>query len=232
MNLKEAMESRHAVREFTEQEIEGNVLSELLSAIEQCNKESELNIQLCLNEPHAFSGGSSKNFKNAFNYIAIVGKKGGKLEEKGGYYGQKIVLKAQQLGLNTCWVYMTYSKGKSDIVVNPGEKIVIVIAIGYGKTQGKERKSKTALDVSNADANSPEWFVNGVKAALLAPTAVNQQKFRFILQEDGDTVRETSGFGFCTKIDLGIAKYQFEIGAGDANFKWAGELENPNLIVV
>lgn len=26
--------------------------------------------------------------------------------------------------------------------------------------------------------------------------------------------------GFCTKIDLGIVKYHFEIGAGKENFEW------------
>ena len=32
----------------------------------------------------------------------------------------------------------------------------------------------------------PQWFLNGVNAALLAPTAMNQQKFFFTLQPDGN----------------------------------------------
>lgn len=219
MDLIEALQARHSVRQFTDERIEGEVLDQLTSYIEECNIASGLNIQLCLDETKAFSGIMSKQFKRAYNYLAIVGKRGPGLEEAGGYYGQKIVLRAQQLGLNTCWVAMTYSKSKSDIVVDAGEKIVIVIAIGYGETQGEASDSKATEDVSNIDAKSPIWFEKGVVAALLAPTAMNQQKFFFEL--DGNKVHTSIGIGFYTKVDLGIAKCNFEIGAGAGDWKWA-----------
>ena len=38
----------------------------------------------------------------------MVGKKSE--EEKAGYFGEHLVLKAQALGLNTCWVAMTFKK--------------------------------------------------------------------------------------------------------------------------
>ena len=48
---------------------------------------------------------------------------------------------------------------------------------------------------------------------MLAPTAMNQQKFLFEL--NGDKVSaKVSGFGFYTKIDLGIVKYHFEAATG------------------
>ena len=65
----------------------------------------------------------------------------------------------------------------------------------------------------------PDWFKNGIDAALLAPTAMNQQKFVFSL--NGDVVSAKAGVGFYSKIDLGIAKYHFEVGAGKENFRWA-----------
>ena len=58
----------------------------------------------------------------------------------------------------------------------------------------------------------PDWFQKGVKAALLAPTAMNQQKFQFIL--NGSQVSAKAGYGFYTKLDLGIVKYHFELGSG------------------
>ena len=64
----------------------------------------------------------------------------------------------------------------------------------------------------------PEWFYRGIDAALLAPTALNQQKFTFALR--GDRVDAKAGLGFYTKMDLGIVKYHFEIGAGKENFQW------------
>ena len=92
--------------------------------------------------------------------------------------------------------------------------------IRYGKTQGAAHKGKTAADVSNISSDSHEWFKRGVEAALLAPTAINQQKFRF--DREGNTVKAKAGrIGSCLKIDFGIVKYHFELGAGKDNFSWA-----------
>lgn len=220
MELLEAIKDRHSVRSYTEKTIDGNVKMELLSFIEQGNKESGLHMQLVLNEPKAFDGFMAHygKFSGVRNYIAMIGKKEALLEEKCGYYGEKIVLKAQQLGLNTCWVAMTYSKVKSAFQINAGEKLCLVIAIGYGETQGTGHKIKQLEAVMKAEKPIPEWFEKGVQSALLAPTAMNQQKFIFTL--NGNTVTAKAGTGFYTKIDLGIAKYHFEAGAGKDSFHW------------
>lgn len=221
MELQEAMEKRHSVRSYEDKKIEGTVKSELLSFIEQCNRESGLHMQLILDEPKGFDGLMAHygKFSGVKNYIALIGKKGPNLQETCGYYGEKVVLKAQQLGLNTCWVAMTYSKVKSAYQIDAGEKLCLVIAVGYGKNQGVPHTSKPKEAVMKADAGAPDWFLRGIEAALLAPTAVNQQKFVFSLS--GNTVSGRPGTGFYSKIDLGIAKYHFEIGAGVDNFRWA-----------
>lgn len=220
MNLLEAIESRHSVRSYTDKKIEGEVLEQFRQTIDECNQKSGLNIQLCLNEPNAFTGMMARygKFQNVNNYIAMIGTKDSSLQEKCGYYGEVIVLKAQQLGLNTCWVAMTYSKSKSVAVVKSGEKLAIVIALGYGETAGTPHKLKAIEELCSVNGTMPEWFRSGVEAAQLAPTATNQQKFRFEL--DGNTVKTSIGTGFYTKVDLGIAKYHFEIGAGESDWKW------------
>lgn len=216
----EAMKERHSVRSYSEKAIEGDVKTELLSYIDQCNRESGLHMQLILNEPQAFSGFMAHygKFSGVKNYIAMIGKKEDKLEEKCGYYGEKVVLKAQTLGLNTCWVAMTYSKIKTAFQINDNEKLCLVIAVGYGETQGTGHKVKPAESVMKAEKPVPAWFKKGIDAALLAPTAMNQQKFLFTL--NGNSVSATAGKGFYTKIDLGIAKCHFEVGAGEENFHW------------
>jgi len=220
MDLLEAIKSRHSVRSYTDKKIEGETLTQLRQTVDECNQKSGLSIQLCLNEPNAFTGMMARygKFQNVKNYIALIGKKDNSLEEKCGYYGETIVLKAQQLGLNTCWVAMTYSKGKSAAVVKPGEKLVIVIALGYGEATGVQHKLKAIEELSSVNSAAPEWFRAGVEAAQLAPTAMNQQKFRFEL--DGNLVKASAGSGFYTKVDLGIAKYHFEIGAGESGWTW------------
>lgn len=146
-------------------------------------------------------------FSGVRNYIALVGKRSPKLEENMGFLGEKLVLKAQELGLNTCWVALTH--GKSSAVVGKGEKLVCLIALGYGVGQGVAHRSKPLRDLCNDNGAMPDWFLCGMEAAMLAPTAMNQQKFTFELLSDG-SVRAACGSGFYTKLDLGIAKYHFE----------------------
>ena len=220
MELMEAIKARHSVRSYSDRAIEPEKKQALTEKMKEINAQSGLHIQLICDEPKAFHGFMARygKFSGVTNYFALIGKKSDDLSEKCGYYGEQLVLLAQQLGLNTCWVAMTYSKVKSAYQINAGEKLVIVISLGYGNTQGVPHKSKTAAEVSKADTDSA-WFTGGVETALLAPTAMNQQKFRF--EKTGDKVTATAGTGFYAKIDLGIAKLHFEIGAGKENFKWA-----------
>ena len=220
MDLLQAMNERHSVRSYTKQPIEGKTKENLLNFIKQCSEESGLHLQLVLDEPNAFDGFMAHygKFSGVRNYIVLAGKRSADLEEKCGYYGEKIVLFAQMLGLNTCWVALTYRKGKAEMQLGKGEKLCLVIAIGYGMTKGVPHKSKARESVMNVQGTPPDWFIKGIDAALLAPTAMNQQKFAFSLHDNVVTAK--AGIGFYSKIDLGIAKYHFELGAGNENFKW------------
>lgn len=221
MDLTEAMKARHSVRQYMDRPLEAAVISALKQEIDACNQESGLHIQLVTNEPRAFDGllAHYGKFSGVTNYIAIIGKKGPDLEETCGYFGERLVLLAQQLGLNTCWVALTYSKIKTAFVLNSGEELCIVIALGYGATQGVPHKSKTIQDVVKTEEPLPDWFQDGVNAALLAPTAMNQQKFLFSLKNNRVSVK--AGMGFYAKVDLGIVRYHLEIGAGETGWKWS-----------
>ena len=213
-DIIEAMKQRHAVREYDgDRKIEQDKLDILNERISSINKESGLRIQLVTDEPKAFDGFMAHygKFSGITNYIALIGKKDSSLNEKCGYYGEQLVLLAAQLGLDTCWVAMSYAKVKNAYDIAKGEKLCCVISLGYGKTHGIPHKSKTAEEVAVIKEDTPKWFIDGVNAALLAPTAMNQQKFGFML--DGDKVVAKAGKGILTDIDLGIVKYHFEIGA-------------------
>lgn len=215
MTHLEAMAARRSVRRYTEEPIAAETLAALRDYIGRLNAESGLHIQLVTEEPEAFSGrmASYGHFSGVKNYFVLVGKKTKDLEERCGYYGERLVLEAQTLGLNTCWVALTYKKVPRAFEVLPGEKLTVVIAVGHGASGGAPRKSKTPEEVSNLTADSPAWFRRGVEAALTAPTAMNQQKFTFTLGENGE-VAAKAGFGPYAKMDLGIVKYHFELGAG------------------
>jgi hypothetical protein len=222
MTIQEAMRNRHSVRGYTGREIESGIIAELQAEVEACNSESGLNIQLITGEPAVFTGFLAHygKFAGVNDYFALIGEKSAGLEEKTGYFGEKLVLKAQQLGLNTCWVALTYKKGKSGARIGGDEKMVCVISVGYGTAAGVPHKDKPAESLYRAEGETQDWFRSGMDAVMLAPTARNQQSFLFTLS--GDKVKAEATGGFYSKVDLGIVKYHFEIGAGKDNFKWAG----------
>ena len=193
-DMMELIRARHSVRQYLSKAIPEELRRELDACAEALNREGGLHIQIFYDEPVCFNSRMAHygRFESCENYIALIGKRADDLEERCGYYGEKLVLKAQELGLNTCWAALTHGKS-----------------------------AESAQAVSNAGESAPAWFHDGVEAALLAPTAVNQQKFRFELL-DGNRVSAKAGLiGSCLKIDLGIVKCHFELGAGRDNFTWA-----------
>ena len=215
------------MEEHLRQQHAAEIVEALREKISQVNAESGLHIQLITNEPKAFSGIMSYGtFHNVTNYLVMAGKKSEDLDERIGYYGEHLVLFAQTLGLNSCWVGLSYRKVSGTYQLADGEKVVCVIALGYGEGQGRSHKVKSVDEVSSGVDLAPSWFRKGVEAALLAPTAVNQQKFFFDLlsekREGKKVVKVTTSFSMIgyTKLDMGIAKCHFEIGAGKDNFVW------------
>ncbi len=221
----EAIQARHSVRKYLDKPIEAEKIEAIQTCIDLCNREGGVHFQLVTNEPKAFRNGIDLpkygKFEGVSNYIAIIAPKGNDGSVTAGYYGEKLVLLIQTLGMNTCWVGRTFKKVRDVYTIGTGEELKCVISFGYGATQGVQHpQKKTFADVAQAQVPVPEWFKKGVDAALFAPTAINQQKFRFILH-DGNCVEAQTKFSFIgyTHLDLGIAKYHFEISAGD-NFTW------------
>ena len=164
MTLQEAIKARHSVRKYIDKEIPADIIAALQDKIMECNKVGNLNIQLVLNEKKAFTGMLSYGqFSGVKNYLVMVGKKERDLDERIGYYGEQIVLLAQTLGLNTCWVGVSYRKVPEAYNVGKDEKLVCMIALGYGETQGVSHKIKSVQQVSNACDLTPAWFQKGVE---------------------------------------------------------------------
>ena len=213
MDLKEAIRLRHSVRQYKDEPISEEHVSRLNEIIKQCNIQSGLNMQLICNDPECFDVFLAHygKFENAVTYIALIAQKSiVNREELAGYYGQRIVLEAQMMGLNTCWVAGTYGKKKCKADIADDEQLICVIAIGYGKDQGKPHLSKSIDKFCDMPVDKmPDWFREGVEAAMLAPTAINQQKFKISLVND-EAVIEAKRVPMA-KIDLGIVRYNFEV---------------------
>ena len=214
MNEIDAIRQRHSVRQYKADRIEEEKVALIKAKIDELNAEGDLNLQ--------FIEDAEKTYNKLFNrvsglgsapsVIACVGKDDKSLDQRVGYYGEKLVLYAQTLGLNTCWTG-TFNRKSISADIPDGERLVISIAIGYGKDSGKERKTKSKEQLSEVSTQRPEWFEKGVEMAMLAPTAINQQKFLIKLNDDESVAFIDKG-GVLSQVDLGIVKCHFELGSG------------------
>ena len=221
ISIDEAIQNRHTVREYKKTPIPDEIASQLRERIKQLNSEYGLEMRLVLGSGDAINAlFKFVKTKNVNNYIVLAGKNTKDVEENLGYCGADLMLLAQMLGLNSWWVGGTINKGAARTTghIPDGCRITGVIVIGYGEYQGVPHKSKKAEDIAKYYGDAPYWFMRGVGAVLLAPTAMNRQDFK--IRGDGNKVLIGTGGGAMAKTDLGIAKYFFEAGAGKENFTW------------
>ncbi len=89
MNITEAMNARHSVRQYQDSALAQSACARLQAEIDACNRESGLHIQLIVDEPKAFDGFMAHygKFSGVRNYIGMIGKKGADLDELCGYCG-------------------------------------------------------------------------------------------------------------------------------------------------
>lgn len=223
MTIQEAVQQRHSVRQYADTPLSQEQITALQERIGEYNAESGLHIQLVTCEEKAFSGFLARygKFTGVRNYFALVGPKSAAFREKMGYYGEKLVLDAQMLGLNTCWVGLTFSKITSVVEVGKDEQYVAAISLGVGSNQGVQHKSKPVDELADSLSLAPSWYRRGVECAALAPSALNRQNFHFDFTLG--KVSASNRSGSYSELDLGIAKLHFEIGSGKDSSIWSAE---------
>ena len=224
MTFDEAMQLRHTVREYKKTPIPDDIAAQIRDRIKQNNEAYNLEMRLVTGNGDAISAlFKFVKTKNVNNYIVLAGKNTKDVEEKLGYCGADLMLFCQTLGLNSWWVGGTINKGAARKTghVPDGCRVTGVIVIGYGETQGVPHKSKQAEEIAKYYGDPPYWFMRGVGAVLLAPTALNKQDFK--IRGEGNKVLIATGGSAMAKTDLGIGKYFFEVGAGKENFVWSNE---------
>lgn len=224
----ETIRERHSVREYDGKPLSRAEFDALGAVVEEFARESGLGIQLVGDNPEVFNViarfGLIRGCRTHVAFVVDDAKAGDvAADEAIGYWGQKIVLAAQDMGLNTCWCALC-SRKKSHAVVAPGKKIRLIIAVGHGKTQGFSRKTKSVEALSSVEcAKAPAWFAAAMEAAQLAPTAMNKQNFKITLLSDGKTVRIDAPQSGLNVIDEGIVRCNFEIAANEAGADWRWE---------
>lgn len=231
MTLQEAIDTRVSRRKYLGTPIDAAVAAELNTIIGDCGRKTGLNIQLVLNNGTAFNGlaKSYGMFSGVNDYIGLIAPKDdAKANERLGYYGEAIVLRATLFGLGTCWVGGSFDRKSCPFALDESEIIICTIALGntapelsfkeklvHGITH---RKTKTIEQMYSSETEVPDWFLDGMRAVQKAPSAVNRQPVTFVYTPERVTAFVQNDADVGSAIDLGIAKLHFELGAGGG--KW------------
>lgn len=226
MTILEAINLRKSRRTYLQSSIDKDKINKIEEFIKQYNHLSGLSIKFAEDGSTSFNGlrKSYGMFKNVRSVIILKGNRNDvHLKEKTGYYGELLILEATKLELGTCWVGATFDKKDKIFNLEESEELICIITIGNvaPETSVKEnlihkvthRKYRALEYFYNSDTNElPQWFIEGIRAIQIAPSANNRQAYRVEYKKDKATIKieEKSVYDL---IDLGIAKAHFEIAA-------------------
>ena len=205
------------------------------------------------NPEKVFKGivGSYGKVKGAPAYAAFIGDlTDANVQEKLGYVGEAFILEATALGLGTCWIggFFNPEIAASQTATTPNEQVLAVTPVGHinreyslaekimsGFSTLHKRKDLASLCSGMDPSQYPEWVKTALEAARLAPSAVNRQPWRFVVDEYSIKVTEdqkTLPYNISKRLDCGIAMLHLETGALDAGIKGSWEyLESPDVAV-
>lgn len=227
----ELLKKRHSVRSYAPVSLDDDVRNRLRSEVTYINThEAGLNFQLCFNDSGAFSGLSRSYgmFRNVGNYLAaVIDPTFPDAFERAGYYSEQFALECVKIGLGSCFVGGTFSRGHLSAQVEVYEKVPFVVAFGIpeeakttfiGRMTARMAHRKVRLPRDFFAGTDPEyekalgmfpWLGTALEAVACAPSALNKQPVRLRVAEKEGVM----GIGAFTMdpekyaVELGIAKF-------------------------
>ncbi len=238
--MKEAIVKRVSRRTYKDVVIDKEKKGKIEKWIKEINEKSGLAIIYVEDGSKAFQSFSKTYgmFKNVRSIILLKGDKDDEnLKEKVGYYGEELILNITDINLGTCWVGGTFDE-KNVNKINDDEKLECVITVGVveNRKSFKEKLIGSLTHIKRKPINKrfesketpPSWFMKGMKAVELAPSALNSQKAIFTYENGEAKSKIENNYRF-DMIDLGIAKKHFEIEAeGKFDFGNGGKFHKNN----
>ncbi|MBQ7170940.1 MAG: nitroreductase [Clostridia bacterium] len=177
-------------------------------------------------------------------------------EEAFGFSFERILLFADSLGIGSTWIAGTMDRAAFERAAGkrPGEVMPCVSPLGYPasamsfreKMMRKGVKADSRLDFEtlffSRSFDAPLARKNAgrleplLEAVRLAPSAVNKQPWRLLVNDRGVYFYEKKNRGFAgadgwdlQKIDLGIAMCHFSLGLEACGFSASFSREDPGL---
>lgn len=232
MDKLQLLHKRHSVRSFTSDAISKDIVNRLKAEVTMTNThEQGMRFQLFTEDPDPMNGFSKSYgaFINPRNFLAaVVDTATPNALERAGYFAEKFVIRAVELGLGTCFVGGTYNKNAVKAQIRAGEQLLFIVLFGYPDEKTRFL-ARMLVKMIHAKKMSSEQFFEpkdrlplaiekfpmlkvGLEAVACAPSSLNKRPVRVFLNEEPGIQSLCAGVDESNPknlIDLGIAKFNF-----------------------
>ncbi len=190
----------------------------------------------------------------AHNFLLGGVSRSERSRESYGYLLEHLVLKAADLGLDTCWVGYFHHEYFRDFPLEDGEERPAVVVVGrrLSPPRLKERLIRISVGAAKRKSwnelffedsfgrtlprSSTEGYNDALEAVRLAPSSGNTQPWRIVKDPRRpeyhffiQTVRKAYALRGLHEVDLGIAMAHFELAARETNRKGRWILSPPRI---
>jgi nitroreductase len=235
MTIIETIQKRRSVRTYTGEPLSKDHHSQIKEYISQLQtpfgKKARIELVGIQSNDTPIKLGTYGFIKGACDFLALIYEEAPFAGTAAGYMFEEAVLFCTGLGLGTCWLGGTFSRGnfKKQIQLHKKEKLKIVSPVGYSS----DRKSFLEKYLVNADKNhtsrkpfgelffdksfdnpltetNANTYFTPLEMVRLAPSASNKQEWRVLLDDKGLHFYKKHYLTF-DSIDIGIALCHFEL---------------------
>ena len=255
MSMFEIIRKRRSVRTFDGTKLRAEDARAIMEYAEKVENPYAIPITWKLLDAGEY-GLSSPVIVGADSFITGKMRRVPHAEEAFGYSFEKIVLFAESIGIGTTWIAGTMNRGAFEraLALDPGEVMPCVSPVGYPAKKMSLRETMMRKGVK-ADSRSDfeELFFDGgfenplteekagafkdaLTAVRLAPSAVNKQPWRVVVQGGKAHFYEKQSRGYVSgggwdiqKIDMGIALCHFELIAKERGLDVTFEIADLEL---
>ena len=249
-----AVDGRRSRRRFDEKPLKKEHLERLQAVCADFRPFESARAVLVTESPkRVFKGaiGPYGKIRGAPAFIAFVGDTRSPIvQEQIGYMGEGIVLEAEALHVNTCWVSGTFRPDATAALlgIDENEAVLAVTPVGYatprlsfeeklltGFGRTHRRKPLSDLVIGLEQPEWPRWIRAALESARLAPSSVNRQPWRFHAERDSITVAVDSGelkreSVQSKRLDCGIAMLHIEVAALHHGVRGSWRFFTPPLV--
>lgn len=242
MRIDQAIFKRKSVRKYKMEGINQNVFDKIQEILMDAKGiKPEINCRGYLVRDGArvrklFDNFISKYIKvNAPHYILITSQEKEGYLENVGFMFERVVLELTTMGIGTCWIGAPFNRKMIKDIINIKDDHIPVCIIALGEPEdfySMYRSNVNQFKRENIEKlivkGETEEIKEALECARLAPSGINSQPWRFIVEEDSIHLMCIKRKNMLTKalyekmnlIDIGIAMNHLEIGLRKNGFKF------------